>query len=450
MEAHMTRTKCEVLVVGAGPTGLTLAIELARRGIATRLIDRDGPGKSGSRGKGLQPRTLELFDLAGMLEPFVSAGAFYPPMRVRWGPLAVPIGALSKPVAATAAEPHPNLWMVPQFKTEELLRAKLESLGAPVEHYTTLRAFTMDQDGVAAELDDEIVRARFLVGCDGGKSVVRKTFGLTLEGESLPRRGMVVADVRLTGHDPRRWDTWPFARGGMLTICPLPGTDLCQLIGLSRAEPTESELSLSAIEERVASATGGRVKVLEVRSASIYRPHARMVTRYRVGRVLLAGDAAHIHPPAGGQGLNTGVQDAFNLGWKLASVLRGANAELLDSYQAERLPVAAAVLGLSKRLLMKPSVRRGDEEKQLRLTYRNGPLGGGDETSRAHAAPCASGHGALAHCSDRLRPWVQDRGSPSSLRSIAHDAARGAARPQRTEERVEEMRRSVGATRRYS
>jgi 2-polyprenyl-6-methoxyphenol hydroxylase-like FAD-dependent oxidoreductase len=113
----MTRSESEVLVVGAGPTGLTLAIELVRRGIATRLIDRAGPGASGSRGKGLQPRTLELFDLAGLLEPFVHAGALYPPMRVRWGPLALPIGRLSKPVVATPSEPQPNLWMVPQFKT---------------------------------------------------------------------------------------------------------------------------------------------------------------------------------------------------------------------------------------------------------------------------------------------------------------------------------------------
>ena len=111
----MARNACEVLVVGAGPTGLTLAIELARRGIDTRLIDRAGPGASGSRGKGLQPRTLELFDLAGLVEPFLNAGALYPPMRVRWGLLALPVGRLSKPVAATTAEPHPNLWMVPQF-----------------------------------------------------------------------------------------------------------------------------------------------------------------------------------------------------------------------------------------------------------------------------------------------------------------------------------------------
>ena len=382
----MTRSESEVLVVGAGPTGLTLAIELARRGIATRLIDRAGPGESGSRGKGLQPRTLELFDLAGLLEPFVHAGALYPPMRVRWGSLALPIGRLSTPVAATPAEPQPNLWMVPQFKTEELLRTKLESLGGRVEHHTELRGFTMGEDAVEAELDRATVRANFLVGCDGGKSLVRKTLGLSLQGEALPGRGMVVADVLLSGQDRRHWDMWPLAHGGLVTICPLPGTDLYQLIAMCRSEPAAGELFLGALGQRVARATGGRVKVLEVRSASIYRPHVRMVTQYRVGRVLLAGDAAHVHPPAGGQGLNTGVQDAFNLGWKLARVLRGASVDLLDTYQAERLPVAAGVLGLSKRLLMKPSVRRGDEEKQLRLTYRNGPLGGGEETSRGQRA----------------------------------------------------------------
>jgi FAD binding domain/Aromatic-ring hydroxylase, C-terminal len=163
----------------------------------------------------------------------------------------------------------------------------------------------------------------------------------------------------------------------------------------------------------VARATGGRVNVLDVRSASIYRPHARMVTRYRLGRALLAGDAAHVHPPAGGQGLNTGVQDAFNLGWKLARVVRGANAALLDTYQAERLPVAAAVLGLSKRLLMKPSVRRGDEEKQLRLTYRDGPLGGDDETSRNQRA------------GDRApdAPLVREDGRPARLFELLRSGA---------------------------
>ena len=427
----MARNESEVLVVGAGPTGLTLAIELARRAVATRLVDRGGPGESGSRGKGLQPRTLELFDLAGMLEPFVQAGGLYPPMRVRWGPLALPVGRLSKPVVATPSEPQPNLWMVPQFKTEELLRAKFESLGGRVEYHTGLRGFTMDEDGVEAELDGTTVRAKFLVGCDGGKSLVRKTLGLSLQGEVLPGRGMVVADVRLTGQGRRHWDTWPLARGGVVAICPLPGSELYQLMALCRSEPAAGELSLEAIGQRVSRATGGRVTVLEVRSASIYRPHVRMVTQYKVGRVLLAGDAAHVHPPAGGQGLNTGVQDAFNLGWKLARVLRGASADLLDTYQAERLPVAAGVLGLSKRLLMKPSLRRGDEEKQLRLTYRDGPLGGGEETSRGQCAgdrapdaPVVRADGRSARLFELLRSGaptvidlraVEERGWPAGV-----------------------------------
>ena len=397
----MTRAECEVLVVGAGPTGLTLAIELVRRGIAVRVIDAQGPEKSGSRGKGLQPRTLELFDIAGMLEPFLTAGGLYPRMRVCWGPLAVPIGRLSKPVAATPAEPHPNLWMVAQDRTEQLMRMKLESLGGRVDYRTALGGFTATGDAVEADVAGATLRARVLVGCDGGKSVVRKILGLAFEGDALPRRSMLVADVRVSGYDREHWDTWPLARDGVLTICPLPGTDFCQLMALNRSEPTQPELSLESFERRVARATGGRVKVLEVRSASLYRPHARMVTRYRVGRVLLAGDAAHVHPPSGGQGLNTGVQDAFNLGWKLARVLRGAPGELLDTYQEERLPVAAAVLGLSTRLMMKPTARRGDEEKQLRLTYRDGPLGGGDETSRGQRAGDRAPDAPIIHVDGR-------------------------------------------------
>ena len=179
-----------------------------------------------------------------------------------------------------------------------------------------------------------------------------------------------------------------------------------------------------------------------------------MVTQYRVGRVLLAGDAAHVHPPAGGQGLNTGVQDAFNLGWKLARVLRGASADLLDTYQAERLPVAAGVLGLSKRLLMKPSVRRGDEEKQLRLTYRNGPLGGGEETSRgqragdrAPDAPVVREDGSSARLFELLRsgaPTVLD------LRAVEErgwPAGDGGASPAADRDLPCDLRRRHGAAR---
>ena len=167
----------------------------ARRGIATRLIDRAGPVRA-SRGKGLQPRRAQLFRFDEPGSALVLWDV-YPTKGMRCGTLALPIGRLSKPVVATPSEPQPNLWMVPQFKTEELLRTKLESRGC-VEHHTELRRFTMREHAVEAELDDATVRANFLVGCDGGKSLARKTLGLSLQGEALPGRGMVVPTMRLS------------------------------------------------------------------------------------------------------------------------------------------------------------------------------------------------------------------------------------------------------------
>jgi 2-polyprenyl-6-methoxyphenol hydroxylase-like FAD-dependent oxidoreductase len=186
-----------------------------------------------------------------------------------------------------------------------------------------------------------------------------------LEGEGLDEKPVLVADVEVEGLDQSDWHLWPFAKGGVIGLCGLPKTSLFQLTG--KAEILEDD-----IEGVVRRATGHRVERIAWRS--IYQPAVRMVDRYRVGRVLLAGDAAHVHPPSGGQGLNTGVQDAYNLGWKLAHVLRGGPDSLLDSYEAERLPIAAAVLGLSKRLLQTRSIKRGDATNQLALHYRSSAL----------------------------------------------------------------------------
>jgi 2-polyprenyl-6-methoxyphenol hydroxylase-like FAD-dependent oxidoreductase len=196
---------------------------------------------------------------------------------------------------------------------------------------------------------------------------VRKTLGLRLEGEALDERPMLVADVEIDGLDRGDWHLWPFI-GGMIGLCPLPNASLFQLI--SNAKTAET-----GIESAVRRVTGHRVR--RVAWSSIYQPAARMVDRYRVGRAFLAGDAAHVHPPAGGQGLNISVQDAYNLGWKLAHAVRGGPDSLLDTYEAERLPVAAAVLGLTKRLHLTRSIKRGDATNQLALHYRTSPLSSG-------------------------------------------------------------------------
>ena len=361
-----------VLIVGAGPTGLTLALDMARRGVSCRIIEAAETPFKGSRGKGIQPRTLEIFEDLGIVEPIVAAGGLYPKLRIFYlGPLSMCAGSMgsSKPTNKRAC-PHPNLWMVPQSRTEEIMRERLRNLGGRVEFGTALVSFDQDTEGVNASLSTgERVRVDFLAGCDGGRSVVRKILGLKLEGEAIDEKPMLVADVEVDGLDDRDWHIWPFVRSGMIGLCPLPGTSLFQLT--AKAETIDGD-----IESVVQKATGHRIG--RVAWSSIYQPAVRMVNRYRTGRVFLAGDAAHVHPPTGGQGLNTGVQDAYNLGWKLAHVLKGGPDSLLDTYETERLPIAAAVLGLSKRLLQTRSIKRGDATNQLALHYRSSSLSSGN------------------------------------------------------------------------
>jgi 2-polyprenyl-6-methoxyphenol hydroxylase-like FAD-dependent oxidoreductase len=364
------------LIAGAGPTGLTLAIDLLRRGITCRLIESAETPFTGSRGKGIQPRTLEIFDDLGIIEPILDAGGLYPRLRIHLGPLSMRAGSLGSSKPPTVSTPYPNLWMVEQSRTEAILRERLHALGGRVEFNTAIVTFRQNEECIETAFSTgEIVRADYLIGCDGGHSTVRKTLGLKLEGETIDEKPMLVADVEVDGLDRRDWHLWPFTKGGVIGLCPLPKTLLFQLTG--RSETIGSDL-----ESVVHRATGYRVG--RVAWQSIYQPAVRMVSRYRVGRVFLAGDAAHVHPPAGGQGLNTGVQDAYNLGWKLAHVMRGGPDSLLDSYEFERLPIAAAVLGLSKQLLQKRSIKRGSLTDQLGLHYRDSSLSSGDALGTLH------------------------------------------------------------------
>ena len=365
-----------VLIAGAGPTGLTLALDLLRRKIPCRLIDAAETPFTGSRGKGIQPRTLEIFDDLGIIEPILAAGGLYPRLRIHLGPLSIRVGSLGSSKPPTVSTPYPNLWMVPQSRTETILRERLEALGGRVEFNTAIVSFRQDQDGVDVTLSTgETVRVDFLIGCDGGRSTVRKMLGLKLEGETIDEKPMLVADVEIDGLTRQDWHIWPFVKGGAIGLCPLPNTQLFQLT--ARAETIGTN-----VEGVVHRATGQRIG--RVVWHSIYKPAVRMVNRYRVGRVFLAGDAAHVHPPAGGQGLNTGVQDAYNLGWKLAHVMRGGPDSLLDSYESERLPIAAAVLGLSKHLQQKRSIKRRELTDQLGLHYRDSSLSSGDAVGVLH------------------------------------------------------------------
>jgi 2-polyprenyl-6-methoxyphenol hydroxylase-like FAD-dependent oxidoreductase len=365
-----------VLIAGAGPTGLTLAIDLVRRGISCRIIDATEKPSIGSRGKGIQPRTLEIFDDLGIVDQILAAGGPYPRLRVHWGPLTVRLGSLGSSKQATESVPYPTLWMVPQGQTEAILRDRLLSLGGTVEFGKALLTLTQDQDGVDVQLSNgESLRAGYVIGCDGGRSTVRKTLGLKLEGEAIDEKSSLVADVEIEGLSRQDWHLWPSLRHGAIGLCPMPNSSIFQLTANADVVGTDIEGTIQRL-------TGHRIRHVAWRS--IYQPAVRMVDRYRVGRVFLAGDAAHVHPPTGGQGLNTGVQDAYNLGWKIAHVLRGGPDALLDTYESERLPIAAAVLGLSKHIYKTLSIKRGDLTNQLGLHYRTSSLSSGDTLGKLH------------------------------------------------------------------
>ncbi|WP_051839845.1 FAD-dependent oxidoreductase [Streptomyces sp. NRRL F-5126] len=387
-----TGTSTAVLIVGAGPTGLTLACELARRGVPFRLIEASGGPQPGSRGKGIQPRTLELLDDLGIVDRVIAHGLMAMPMRSTAPDGRVTLGGGEPESLRDRPDvPYTTSLITPEWRIEEALRVRLAELGGEVEFGTALTGFEQSQDGVSAVVakggETETVTARRLVGCDGGHSVVRKQAGIAFEGETREEVRMIVADVALDGLDRDAWHMWRHEEG-LVGLCPLPSTDVFQYQALI-APGQDPELSLAnmqAILERRSGRTGIRLR--EPEWSSLWRANIRLVDRYREGRVFLAGDAAHIHSPAGGQGMNTGMQDAHNLGWKLAAVEQGAPRALLDTYEAERRPIAAGVLALSNERLRRTleqngmSVQRDASTTQLGVGYRGSALARDDRDSR--------------------------------------------------------------------
>jgi 2-polyprenyl-6-methoxyphenol hydroxylase-like FAD-dependent oxidoreductase len=368
----------EVLVTGAGPTGLTLAIELARRGVAVRIVDRDPNPFTGSRGDGLQPRTLEVFEDLGILDRVKEESMLPAVIRAYLDGEFAMERRMAEEEEPTADVPYPNAWILPQARTEQLLADRLAELGVQVERGTELSGFTQDDDGVTATVGSEPVRARYLVGADGGGSVVRRTLGIAFPGVTHEEIRMLLGDVHADELD-HAYGHW-FARAGSpmdgVVLTPLPGGTAFQF---GCPLPAGTDATLEHLQARL-DERGGTVRLHDLTWSTVWRPNIRLADAFRAGQVFLAGDAAHVHPPTGGQGLNTGVQDAYNLGWKLAAVLAGAPAALLDTYEAERRPVAEEVLGLSTRLMDKhregaaDAYRRGADTKQLGVGYRGGPL----------------------------------------------------------------------------
>lgn len=412
-----------VLIVGAGPTGLTLACDLARRDVDFKIIDKARAYFAGSRGKGLQPRTLEVFDDLGIVEQVLSHGRFHLPFRAYDGATILGDRDLHEGQHPTPAVPYASTLIIPQWRVEEALRNLLEVGGMHVELATELIGITQDEDGVTATLQTEggpeQVRCKYLVAADGGRSFVRKFMKFGFEGETWEKARMFVGDVRVDALDRDHWHTWPNHPGGWLGLCPLPSTESFQLQAGISAD-VEDGPSLEIFQQLVTERTGrSDLKLHDPTWLSLYRVNIRMVDRYRIGRVFLAGDAAHVHPPTGGQGMNTGIQDSYNLGWKLGVALRGANAPLLDTYEEERLPVAASVLGITTRLSKefvanKNLLSRDPATLQLGLNYRNGSLSSGkrppsfslEAGDRAPDAPLLDAQGGRIRLFDLFRgPW---------------------------------------------
>ncbi|MEU3487585.1 FAD-dependent oxidoreductase [Streptomyces massasporeus] len=366
----------DVLVVGAGPTGLALGIDLARRGVTALVVEQARTLFPGSRGKGIQPRTMEVFDDLGVLDAIRAAGGTYPVGMIWQDGRRAGEHRMFDAAEPSEDAPYNEPWMVPQWRTQQVLRARLEELGGEVAFGREVVGLTQDEGGVRAEFaSGEAVTARYAVAADGGRSTVRGLLGIGMAGETVDPHPTLVADVRISGLDRDNWHVFPPAEGdGFLAICPLAGTEDFQLVA-QFPEGTAPDLSLEGIRKVVAARSHlAPESVTELRWASDFRPRAALADRFRSGRVFLAGDAAHVHSPAGGQGLNTSVQDAYNLGWKLGAVLRdGADAALLDSYEEERRPVAAEMLGLSTRV-HRGETRRGEATRQLGLGYRESPL----------------------------------------------------------------------------
>ncbi|MEN3304505.1 MAG: hypothetical protein V7603_707 [Micromonosporaceae bacterium] len=340
----------DVLVVGAGPTGLTLAAELCAYGTRFRLIDAQADRVHESRALAVQPRSLEVLAPLDVADELVAAGNPAVAVRLHLGHTVVPV-ALSTTGAGDT--PYPFLFFLSQAETERILAAHLDRHGLRVER--EVRLVALDQAGELAACRlrhrdgrEETVRARYVAGCDGAHSTVREQAGIPFEGAAYPQT-FVLADLEADGLEPGAAHAYP-TDAGILFFFPLGQPATWRMLAI-RPDGHEGTVTLDELQAIVDSQAADPPRLRDPVWLTDFRVHLRGAGRYRSGRVFLAGDAAHIHSPAGGQGMNTGIQDSVNLGWKLGLVTQNQGREaLLDTYEAERAPVGHAVLRMTDRL----------------------------------------------------------------------------------------------------
>ncbi|MFE6177001.1 FAD-dependent monooxygenase [Streptomyces sp. NPDC056464] len=411
----------DVLIAGAGPVGLTAAAELRRQGVACLVIDRLPARLPYAKAVGVQPRTLEIWDRMGMVRAALEVAV---PLR---GQLMYANGVEQARFELRLPPEVPYVFAaLPQYETERIIEEHLARFGTGIERSTELLGFTQDEDGVVSRIVTasgarQEVRSRFLIGCDGAHSTVRKGLGLSFEGGAFPQEYML-ADVEVDWDLPQGYGVRAMHHDAdghvddVLVCVPLPGDRRYRMSMLVPPELSTSGEGTSP-DSVAHGLEGGRAPRIEhiqtvldrlapqpttasaMRWSSVFRISHRLVDRYSVGRVFVAGDAAHIHPPTGAQGMNTGIQDAYNLAWKLALALEGgAHPQLLDSYDAERRPVGEEVVGRTVKHASEGIRATSDNittvmlrEAQLLIAYPGSPLVAADD-----AGPGGGGSGSPA------------------------------------------------------
>jgi 2-polyprenyl-6-methoxyphenol hydroxylase-like FAD-dependent oxidoreductase len=427
--------RSDVLIAGAGPTGLVLALWLTKLGVRVHVIDKTAEAGTTSRALAVQARTLELYQQLDLTDAVVAGGHQVPGVNL-WvkGEKAarLPIEAIG-----TDLTPYPFMQVFPQDRHEQLLAERLEQLGVKVQRQTELLGFRDEAGRVLARLrgpdgSEHDWEASYIAGCDGARSLVREITGTGFPGGTY-RQVFYVADVEAEGPSLDGELHIDLDEADFLAVFPMPGEGRARLIGTVRDERADHAESLTFDDVSDRAITHLKVKIHRVHWFSTYRVHHRVTEHFRKGRAFLLGDAAHIHSPAGGQGMNTGIGDAINLAWKLASVLKGSAPEsLLDSYEAERIGFARKLVGTTDRVfsfvtaegriadlvrtriapVLIPTVARFDAAReflfrtvsQITLNYRGSPLSQG-----------ASGH---VHAGDRL-PWAV-AGYEDNFASLSH------------------------------
>jgi 2-polyprenyl-6-methoxyphenol hydroxylase-like FAD-dependent oxidoreductase len=350
-----TNITTDVIIVGAGPTGLSLALQLARHGVEFVIVDKNEGITPYSKALGIHARTLEIYEQMGLAAPAIAQGTIAGKVRMLEGGTVV--GEVDLSHIGEGMSPYPYLLVLEQSENERLLYGHLRQLGREVSWRTEFQGLAQDDDGVTARVlndngESQLIKGKFLVGCDGPRSLVRHALGLSFVGSTFERL-FYVADVQIdwaVSHDALNVCLAPH---GVVAFFPMRGDRRWRIVGAfpEGHDKDEGEILYEEIEQRIKQEAELDLKISHVNWFSVYKVHSRHVEKFSSGRCFLAGDAAHIHTPAGGQGMNTGIQDAYNLAWKLALVLKGsAGQRLLETYNDERLPNARRLLQTTDRM----------------------------------------------------------------------------------------------------